>query len=574
MLLHTLEIPQLRYAAQARFDSNSGRSECTQDTRIEILCCIFYWIDPAIAHLFWGALPDLASQIRGNALILWIYGLAGSGKTTLAQTIARMCDDAKCLGASFFCARFGDRGNLQLIFPTIALHLGQRSPAFLDALKSAVRENPDIYHALPSRQLEKLIVEPLKGLKGSFPQLIVVIDALDECRDSDPVSAILVALSAHVSSLGPLKFIITSRPDDHIMRGFDQQALLACTHDYPLHLIPQDIIRRDIETYIRSQLSSLRRTHQLPETWPSEEESDALKKLMGDIFIVVSTMFKYIDDPVENNPRRQLEALIHPTEHTSLTQSTPLSPVNAIYVQVLERAFPKEPTPSMMAELKTILGSIILLHDQMSPAFLEILLHLEKGTVQRTLRRLHSVLVVPADDRDLIRIIHPSFPDFLVDPSRCVDTRFLVIEDLQHNLLANHCLRTINDFLKRNICELEDTSALNSSIADLEIRVTRNLPPQLQYACRYWPAHLCEARLDKDLLALLHTFCETHLLHWVEVLSLMGDLNHLVETIPKTIDVLSVRCLISMLDSRNEWLIIFIHVVSSSATYACHTTAI
>ena len=56
--------------------------------------------------------------------VYWLNGLAGTGKSTIAQTVAeRLFADGQ-LGASFFCSRdFEDRSNLELIFPTLAVQL-------------------------------------------------------------------------------------------------------------------------------------------------------------------------------------------------------------------------------------------------------------------------------------------------------------------------------------------------------------------------------------------------------------------------------------------------------------------
>ena len=104
-------------------------------------------------------------KIPRELRIVWMNGLPGTGKSTLAQTIAQWSDRLGCLGSSFFCARFGDRNNVQLVFPTIALHLALHPatpPEFKTAVKAAVSANPDIHLSLPAHQLEKLIVEPLR----------------------------------------------------------------------------------------------------------------------------------------------------------------------------------------------------------------------------------------------------------------------------------------------------------------------------------------------------------------------------------------------------------------------------
>ena len=59
--------------------------------------------------------------------IFWLHGLAGTGKSTIAQTVAEKLFADGRLGASFFCSSGSDdRSNLRLIFPTLAFQLAQR----------------------------------------------------------------------------------------------------------------------------------------------------------------------------------------------------------------------------------------------------------------------------------------------------------------------------------------------------------------------------------------------------------------------------------------------------------------
>ena len=63
----------------------------------------------------------------GKPPVYWLNGLAGTGKSTIAQTIAERLFAEGQLGASFFCSRdFEDRSNLDLIFPTLAAQLHQQ----------------------------------------------------------------------------------------------------------------------------------------------------------------------------------------------------------------------------------------------------------------------------------------------------------------------------------------------------------------------------------------------------------------------------------------------------------------
>src|SRR5712672_2035088 len=59
--------------------------------------------------------------------VFWLNGLAGTGKSTIAQTFAERMFAEGRLGASFFCSRdVVDRSNLQTIFPTLAFQLAYR----------------------------------------------------------------------------------------------------------------------------------------------------------------------------------------------------------------------------------------------------------------------------------------------------------------------------------------------------------------------------------------------------------------------------------------------------------------
>ena len=65
--------------------------------------------------------------------------------------------------------------------------------------------------------MKQFLIDPLHSTRIST---IIVIDALDECVDKDPESAILLMLGQLVSEIPLVKFFITSRPERHIMAGF------------------------------------------------------------------------------------------------------------------------------------------------------------------------------------------------------------------------------------------------------------------------------------------------------------------------------------------------------------------
>ena len=66
-----------------------------------------------------------------------------------------------------------------------------------------------------------------------------------------------------------------------------------------------------------------------------------------------------------------------------------------------------------------------------------------------------------------------------------------------------------------------------------------SLPGDLIYACRYWGGHFAKSNPDK-LIKLLTVFVSKHLLSWVEVLCLVGDLDGSLVALRTTRDKLSV----------------------------------
>lgn len=55
--------------------------------------------------------------------------------------------------------------------------------------------------------MEKFLVEPLLSAEVST---VIIIDALDECKDDDPESAILPVLGGAIRDIPEVKFFITS----------------------------------------------------------------------------------------------------------------------------------------------------------------------------------------------------------------------------------------------------------------------------------------------------------------------------------------------------------------------------
>jgi hypothetical protein len=209
-----------------------------------------------------GAVLDKIELWTGNfsdSPVYWLSGLAGTGKTTIAQTIAERTFADGQLGASFFCSRdYQDRSGLHLIFPTLAVQLARKYTDFRSIFAPLVQSDPEIAHESLYNQMHKLIVEPLEE---SDISTVIVIDALDECGDEEPASAILSVLGQFVSEIPKVKFFVTGRPEPRIQEGFRLPLLAEATDVFVLHEVEPSQVDHDI------RLISLRNSWAVGPVW-------------------------------------------------------------------------------------------------------------------------------------------------------------------------------------------------------------------------------------------------------------------------------------------------------------------
>ena len=69
-----------------------------------------------------------------------------------------------------------------------------------------MKASPDVGRESLCSQMEKLIVGPFEA---THTPVLIIIDALDECRDEKPSSAFLSILSRYVNKIPNVKFFTT-----------------------------------------------------------------------------------------------------------------------------------------------------------------------------------------------------------------------------------------------------------------------------------------------------------------------------------------------------------------------------
>jgi hypothetical protein len=202
---------------------------------------------------------DTSSECQS---VYWLFGQAGSGKSTIAYTIARRfefagdVDDTIVLGGNFFCSRqFEETRFATRVVRTIAYHLAFKCKAFADALRCSAGKFDTVHHNVRA-QLESLLIEPWEQARlaeSSKPaRFLVVIDALDEI-DGQGGSEFLRDLFDVINKnhLAGLKFFVTSRSDPDLVSHVES---FEDRHFYRLEEVPIDEAQADITTYLTANL--------------------------------------------------------------------------------------------------------------------------------------------------------------------------------------------------------------------------------------------------------------------------------------------------------------------------------
>lgn len=501
------QLPRARGAGYTAGD----RQKCLRGTRSDVLKHIHAWaVDP------------------DNHRVYWLNGLAGTGKSTISQSVAEDLFAEGRLGASFFCSRdFADRSDIHLIFPTIAFDLACRYPAFRAALLHIITTTPDIGNASLSSQLQRLLIEPLR-LAGI--STIIIIDALDECKDKESASVVLSLLARHMDSIPSIKFFITGRPEPRIRSGFRLPLMKPHTEVMLLHEIEPTVVDQDIRLYLKTQLPKIvqnRSGVDISRPWPSDHEIDVLVRKSGGLFIFASTTCRFVASE-HGHPHNLVRKIVDLPDNTA-NEGT--MGIDQLYTRILEDNYASAPrTLEITERLQTILGAVVLLFNPLSRASMSTLLCIETDEIWTSLRLLHSLVLVPDYEKSTtpIRIFHKSLPDYLTDQKRCTSPQFYIQPSVHHLKLAICCLQLMNANLKKNICNLP-RYVMNQEVGDLYTRRRECIGDALEYACRFWAKHLCLANNVgddlRDVTALLQEFMAHNFLSWLEVLSICDELR-------------------------------------------------
>ncbi|KAF4588583.1 POC1 centriolar protein A [Pleurotus pulmonarius] len=466
----------------------TGRPTCHPRTRLDILRTITEWIiDP-----------------KSKSRVLFITGLAGAGKSTLATTVANMYAENGRLGAFVFFDRdVKERSDPTNFLRTLAYELSRCDVRIGKGVKGAVDQNSRIAQMQLDAQFRDLIRMPLlqaasdtaegQSLADEGP-IVIVIDSLDECGNESTRKQLLKVLAKETAKLPKIvRIIITSRSDPDIVGAFAKEPHIK---HHELEVLPND---GDISVYIESQFKEIEEKNYFDEGWPEPDKLRRLVARAGGLFIWASTACRYIDC---YDPDAALEDLLQGEGfHEGL---------DVLYSKALKGAGDWK-SPKFRNEFQSIVGTISVAKNPITTTTIDTFLKL-KNQSKRFLARFASV--IHQADNEPVRILHKSFSDFISSRERCQDPVWYInVSDHEHRAAVN-CIKQMEaDF---QIPRRHFTPAMVFKPAYDEA---------VTYSCSYWIHHVIAVREGSDrpkLASTVYDFMKVHTMHWLEAMSILS----------------------------------------------------
>ncbi|KIJ58802.1 hypothetical protein HYDPIDRAFT_101954, partial [Hydnomerulius pinastri MD-312] len=487
-----IDLNDMPYAAGARYAEERGCFAGTRKTFISEICDIIN--NPA----------DDAPQV------CLLTGVAGSGKSAIAHTVARLYDQQHRLGSSYcFNTSHAATRHPGNFFSTIARDLSDHDRQYKEYLWEVVKDNCSLRTSTSPVDQVKFIARASEHLDVIGP-ILVVVDALDESGDRAARESLLSALSNQITeSKLPtnLRLLITARPESDILKILSSSQV---AHKQ-LDEVDTTMVDADIGEFVKD---SLRDYDELDLRWHDQEWCRLLVHHSQHLFQWASTACNFIKGEgfAGLDPCKQLELLL------STTGGHSPHPLDVLYRTILGQLF----NTAALDQFRDVMGVVLALNEPLSLSALEGMFH-GKVNFGCIIQSMGSLLAGVANKQKPVQPLHTSFRDFLLDGDCSLAFHVPITSQHQHNIgLAS--IACMQRMLKFNMCNLEDSRVFNSKVDGLQERVKAAIPPYLAYSCQYWMEHLHSGEYSQDVVDQVTDFFKSCFPYWLEAISLLSQL--------------------------------------------------
>jgi hypothetical protein len=428
--------------------------------------------------------------------LLWVSADPGCGKSVLSRSIIEdFLDDSRSdVTICYFFFKDNDEQNrLDKALCSVLHQLFSQQPRLLHHAIASWNQNGE---KLQQEVDELWRVFVTAASSDESCKTICIFDALDECRDIDLHRLIDKLRFFHRQSISPtpttyLKFLLTSRPYDHI-----QDQFRTITNTFPhLHLKGEeqnDLLRKEIDLVVKMRVEELAETAEL--------SSDIQQRLEQKLLRMEHRTYLWLHLAMED-VRSAFEDSLRPVDVEESIQMIPPSVYDA-YARILCRV------PSRQLDtVRKALQIIVAARRPLTTAEMAIALgvaiwadsrtiaeaRLDSSQIAKKLRRLCGLFVFIKDSK--IYLIHQTAREFLVaeSASKKDDSVYSWSLSEAEDQMGSVCLRYL-------------------SMEDLETgEESPDTHDFLEYSAVHWPDHVRNMALTSSprIVNQLHQLYDT-----------------------------------------------------------------
>lgn len=479
------------------------RIEASKDGLLEGLCS---WVLKDPAFVDWWTYDELR--------LLWIHGDPGKGKTMMMMAIIdevskRLQDQpGSNVLAYFFCQDTNSKLNT-----TVSVLRGLIFQ-LVDQEKTLIRHVREKYDSAGARlfrdenalfALQEVLSNILKD--QSLGNVYFMVDALDEC-DAEIYDLLKWIIRTNSEISPKIKWLTTSRNQpaslERLARGHKLRKTIELNS---LHVAPAvaGFIDHKVKELAESMLYS------------SELQVSVRKSLLEkaeDTFLWVALVCQEL---------RQKDVLPYRVESFLEKVPTGLVP---LYERMLNQILHQKDEDAV-EPCRRVLCTVALASRPLNLKEIAFFSQISAGT-HELVSFCGSFITIR---QDIAYLVHQSAKDFLCDRSGNAKI-FSSGQEHEHAITASLCLNAMSSNLKQDVCNLNDPGRYLSNIN--KIRIDTYISSHVQYACLYWVEHLQQAGSSEQERLILrgdckvYEFFQCHFLHWLEALSLLGNVSEAV----------------------------------------------
>ena len=420
--------------------------------------------------------------------------------------------------AYFLCQATDPKlNNATSILRGLIYMLIQQQPHLISHLRERHDINPKLFESGNMFYSLSVVFENMI-LDSTHATTYLLVDALDECETGLSDLLKLIARAKSTSSAS-LKWIVSSRNRDDI-----EQELEFGNKEAKLSLeLNANHISEAVATYIHHRISRLKAL---------QRNRILLKQVREQLLHNSSGTFLWVALVIQEMQKYRSSAAI-----IELLKRTPqgLTPLYDRMLQQIQQF--KGPNHKLC-----ILTLAIVTHGYRPFHLHELccLVGLDRklygiGDMENIISMCSSFLTIQGD---YIYLIHQSAKDYLSKVNVFAGIFPSGVSAIHHRIFRKS-LQSLSAKLRRNIYNLADPGVSASEIANF--RPDPDPLFDLRYSCTYWLDHYLEALstsaegiLSKEIEE-VSDFFKKHLLHWLESLSLIGEVRHGILTLKRLV---------------------------------------